>query len=82
VISSRVSIHAERLRLWRSAPAGKNWLYPLILIGYMVPFEAVIIPLYNLMNSVGITDTLWALILPQVGLSVSFGTMWMASFSK
>ncbi|MEN6530879.1 MAG: carbohydrate ABC transporter permease [Anaerolineaceae bacterium] len=59
---------------------GKNWLYPLILIGYMVPFEAVIIPLYNLMDSVGITDTLWALILPQVGLSVSFGTMWMASF--
>jgi len=32
------------------------------------------------MDSVGITDTLWALILPQVGLSVSFGTMWMASF--
>ncbi|HOU00667.1 MAG TPA: carbohydrate ABC transporter permease [Anaerolineaceae bacterium] len=59
---------------------GKNWLYPLILIGYMVPFEAVIIPLYNLMDSVGITDTIWALILPQVGLSVSFGTMWMASF--
>lgn len=59
---------------------GKNWLFPLILIGYMVPFEAVIIPLYNLMDSVGLTDTLWALILPQIGLSVSFGTMWMASF--
>ncbi len=59
---------------------GKSWLYPLILIGYMVPFEAVIIPLYNLMDTFGITDTLWALILPQVGLSVSFGTMWMSSF--
>ena len=59
---------------------GKNWLYPLILIGYMVPFEAVIIPLYNLLDKFGITDTLWALILPQVGLSVSFGTMWMSSF--
>jgi raffinose/stachyose/melibiose transport system permease protein len=59
---------------------GKNWLYPLMLIGYMVPFEAVIIPLYNLLDKFGITDTLWALILPQIGLSVSFGTMWMASF--
>ena len=59
---------------------GRNWLYPLILIGYMVPFEAVIIPLYNLLDKLGITDTLWALILPQVGLSVSFGTMWMSSF--
>lgn len=59
---------------------GKQWLYPLILIGYMVPFEAVIIPLYNLMDKIGMTNTLWALILPQIGLSVSFGTMWMASF--
>jgi len=59
---------------------GKRILYPLLLVGYMVPFEAVIIPLYNLLDKIGITDTLWALILPQVGLSVSFGTMWMSSF--
>jgi len=59
---------------------GKKWLFPLMLVGYMVPFEAVIIPLYNLMDSYGLTNTLWALILPQVGLSISFGTMWMASF--
>lgn len=59
---------------------GKTWLYSLMLIGYMVPFEAVIIPLYNFMDKLGLTETLWALILPQVGLSISFGTMWMASF--
>jgi raffinose/stachyose/melibiose transport system permease protein len=59
---------------------GRKWIYPLLLLGYMVPFEAVIIPLYNLMDVLGLRDTYWALILPQVGLSVSFGTLWMTAF--
>lgn len=59
---------------------GRKWLFPLILLGYMVPFEAVLIPLYNLMDSMGLRDTYWALILPQIGLSVSFGTLWMSAF--
>jgi len=61
---------------------GRKFLYPLLLLGYMVPFEAVIIPLYHMMNRMGLTDTYWALILPQVGLSVSFGTLWMTSFFR
>lgn len=59
---------------------GKNLLFPLMLLGYMVPFEAVIIPLYNWMDVLGLRNTYWALILPQIGLSVSFGTLWMSSF--
>ncbi len=51
-----------------------------MLIGYMVPFEAVIIPLYHWMGALGLRNTYWALILPQIGLSVSFGTLWMSSF--
>lgn len=59
---------------------GKSILFPLMLVGYMVPFEAVIIPLYNWMGALGLRNTYWALILPQIGLSVSFGTLWMSSF--
>ncbi len=59
---------------------GRKLLLPLILLGYMVPFDAAIIPLYDWMHSLGLTNTLWALILPQIGLSVSFGTLWMSSF--
>lgn len=59
---------------------GKKLLFPLMLVGYMVPFEAVLIPLYNLLGLLGLRNTYWALILPQVGLSVSFGTLWMSSF--
>ena len=61
---------------------GRKILFPLLLVGYMVPFEAVIIPLYHMMDRIGLTDTYWALILPQIGLSVSFGTLWMSSFFK
>ncbi|MDD2522441.1 MAG: carbohydrate ABC transporter permease [Anaerolineaceae bacterium] len=59
---------------------GKNLLFPLMLLGYMVPFEAVIIPLYNWMDALGLRNTYLALILPQIGLSVSFGTLWMSTF--
>jgi len=59
---------------------GKKWLYPLVLLGYMVPFEAAIIPLYNLMSTLALRDSYWALILPQIGLSVSFGTLWLTSY--
>jgi len=61
---------------------GKNLLFPFMLLGYMVPFEAVIIPLYNWLDALGLRNTYWALILPQIGLSVSFGTLWMSSFFK
>jgi len=59
---------------------GRKWLFPLILIGYMVPFEAVLIPLYDIVGKLGLRDSYWALILPQIALSVSFGTLWMSAF--
>jgi raffinose/stachyose/melibiose transport system permease protein len=59
---------------------GRRFLYGLMLIGFMIPFEAAIIPLYHLMGRLDLLDTYWALILPQIGLSVSFGTLWMNSF--
>ena len=61
---------------------GQKILYPILLIGYMIPFEAVVIPLYHFMNKIGMTNTYWALILPQIGLSVSFGTLWMTTFFR
>jgi raffinose/stachyose/melibiose transport system permease protein len=56
---------------------GDNLLLLIILLGLMVPFEAVIIPLWQIMGSLGLRDTYWALILPQVALSFAFGTFWM-----
>jgi raffinose/stachyose/melibiose transport system permease protein len=52
-------------------------LFGLFLLGIMVPQEAFIVPLYHTMRRLGLYDSYWALILPQVGLSVCFGAFWM-----
>jgi raffinose/stachyose/melibiose transport system permease protein len=61
---------------------GSRVLFVLFLLGLMVPFEAVVIPLYYRLRAVGLTDHYAALILPQIGLSVSFGTFWMRGFFR
>jgi raffinose/stachyose/melibiose transport system permease protein len=55
-------------------------LFFIMLLGIMLPLEALIIPLYHNMRAIDLLDTYWALILPQIGLSVSFGTFWMRGF--
>jgi raffinose/stachyose/melibiose transport system permease protein len=52
-------------------------LFILFLLGIMVPQEAFVIPLYHNLRRIGLLDTYWALILPQIGMSVCFGTFWM-----
>jgi raffinose/stachyose/melibiose transport system permease protein len=59
---------------------GRSLLFYAFLLGIMVPFEAVVIPLYHILRQVNLINTYWALILPQIGLSVSFGTFWMTGF--
>ena len=61
---------------------GAKALFYLFLLGLMVPLEATIVPLYYDLRDLRLTDTYWALILPQVGLSVAFGTFWMRAFFR
>jgi raffinose/stachyose/melibiose transport system permease protein len=61
---------------------GSDVLFYLLLLGLIFPYEATVIPLYYVFRDVGLTDSLWALILPQIGLSVPFGTFWMRAFFR
>jgi raffinose/stachyose/melibiose transport system permease protein len=61
---------------------GSDALFYLLLIGLIFPYEATVIPLYYVFRDAGLTDSLWALILPQIGLSVPFGTFWMRAFFR
>jgi raffinose/stachyose/melibiose transport system permease protein len=61
---------------------GSDTIFYLLLVGLIFPYEATVIPLYYVFNDAGLTDTLWALILPQIGLSVPFGTFWMRAFFR
>jgi len=57
-------------------------LFYLLLLGLIFPYEATVIPLYYVFRDAGLTDSYWALILPQIGLSVPFGTFWMRAFFR
>jgi raffinose/stachyose/melibiose transport system permease protein len=61
---------------------GADVLFYLLLVGLIFPYEATVIPLYYVFKDAGLTDSLWALILPQIGLSVPFGVFWMRAFFR
>lgn len=41
--------------------------YMIFLLGMMVPFTALIVPLYRMMAKIGLSNTHWAVILPAIG---------------
>lgn len=41
--------------------------YTLFLLGMMVPFTALIVPLYKMMAAMGLSNSAWAVILPAIG---------------
>jgi raffinose/stachyose/melibiose transport system permease protein len=60
---------------------GDSLTFNVILLGLIFPYEATVIPLYYDFKAIGWTESYQALILPQIGQSVAFGTFWMrASF--
>ncbi|GAA1684673.1 carbohydrate ABC transporter permease [Fodinicola feengrottensis] len=61
---------------------GSSALFYLFLIGLTLPEEALVIPLYYDLRGFGLTDTYWALILPQTAQSIAFGTFWMRAFFR
>jgi raffinose/stachyose/melibiose transport system permease protein len=61
---------------------GSQVLFYVFLLGLMIPLEAMIVPLYYDFRDLGLTNTYWALILPQTGVSVAFGTFWMRAYFR
>jgi raffinose/stachyose/melibiose transport system permease protein len=61
---------------------GSGALFYLLLLGLIFPYEATVIPLYYVFKDAHLTDSYWALILPQIGLSIPFGTFWMRAFFR
>jgi raffinose/stachyose/melibiose transport system permease protein len=60
----------------------RKLLLGILMIGLIMPYEGIIIPLYYLLEGMGLLNTYWALILPQIATSVSLGVLWMqVSFS-
>ncbi|MFH5823901.1 carbohydrate ABC transporter permease [Georgenia sp. AZ-5] len=61
---------------------GSQALFYLFLVGLMVPTEAIVVPLFFDFRTVGLTNTVWGIALPQMAQSIAFGTFWMRSYFR
>jgi raffinose/stachyose/melibiose transport system permease protein len=60
-------------------PGGKLLFY-LFLLGLMVPFQSIMIPLFYLQRDIGFLGTYWAMIVPSIALGLPFGIFFMRAF--
>jgi ABC-type glycerol-3-phosphate transport system permease component len=51
-----------------------------LLLGLMVPFQSIMIPLYYQLRDLSLLGTYWAFILPATALGLPFGTFLMQSY--
>lgn len=66
-----------RLRL-----PGGNLIFGLFLVGIMVPFQAVMMPLYFLARSLHLLNSYWALAVPGIAFGLGFGIFVMRAFFR
>ena len=60
--------------------AGKNLLYYLVIICLAVPGTAIIVPLFHTLRTLDLLNTYWAVILPEVALTLPFGILLMRNY--
>jgi len=56
---------------------GSGLLFGFLLLGLVVPLQALVIPLFYLLRELGLLNSYLGLILPQIAMSLSFGTLLM-----
>jgi len=56
---------------------GRNAIFFLMLGGLVIPAQATIVPLFFEFQALSLTNTYWAIILPQIGALLAFGSFWM-----
>lgn len=66
----------------RSTSFGGTRLFQLILLGIAIPVQATIIPVYYLIRELGLYDTLWALILPQIAFAIPLSVLIIVNFVR
>ncbi|HZQ05919.1 MAG TPA: carbohydrate ABC transporter permease [Anaerolineae bacterium] len=61
--------------------SNKRLYLTLFLLGLVIPFETLIIPIFYMMRGLNLLSTYWAMIIPQVALGLPFGIMLVRSFT-
>ncbi|QMV44032.1 carbohydrate ABC transporter permease [Cohnella cholangitidis] len=61
---------------------GKGIFFLIVLWGLTIPLDLIIIPLFNNLKSMGLLNTIWSLILPQIALNIPFSIFLLRGFMK
>ena len=61
---------------------GRDGLMILFLLGLMIPFQSVMIPLYYLLQDFRMLETYWAFIVPGIAFRLPFGIFLMRGFFR
>lgn len=56
---------------------GSGIAFGYLLLGLVIPLQAMVVPLYYVLRELNMLDSLIGLILPQIAMSMSFGTLLM-----
>ncbi|WP_026506947.1 carbohydrate ABC transporter permease [Butyrivibrio sp. MC2013] len=75
VISVMASFACSRMK-WKLS----SLVMTILLLGMMIPIHATLLPNYKIYNTLGLTDTLWALLIPYVAFSLPQGMFLMTGF--
>lgn len=61
---------------------GRDAILVVFLLGLMVPFQSVMVPLYYLLRDIRLLETYWAFIVPGIALRLPFGIFLMRGFFR
>jgi len=59
---------------------GGSFIFYYFLLGLMVPFQSIMIPLFYTLRDIGFLGTYWAMIVPMIALGMPFGIFFMRAF--
>lgn len=59
---------------------GSNLIFYTFLLGLMVPFQSIMIPLFYILRDIQLLGTYWAMILPSIVVGLPFGIFFMRAF--
>lgn len=75
VVSIMAGFACRRMR-WKLS----GFVKTLLLMGMMIPIHATLLPNYKIYSQLGLTDSIWALLIPYVAFSLPQGLFLMTSF--
>lgn len=75
IISIMAAFACQRMK-WKLS----GFVSTLLVMGMMIPIHATLLPNYKIYNSLHLTDTIWALLIPYVAFSLPQGMFLMTGF--